>query len=269
MLAQTPQVFRYDLLMRAFADRARATASPAPTNPAWWSGWTVEVSVVLGSDRNIKITRPGDMDLARLFLQRRNRQGNRSLSEIRTGLGWDVHRLAAGRAADSGRRRRSHANSDWKAIPTPTFWRTPSPTPFWARPRWATSGCTSRIPTRAGKAATAWCFCGTPANWREGRGYRLVNVDSTVILERPKLKDYRQAIRERLADDPGPGRRPRFREIQDGGKGGAGGRGPFGRGAGGGDAGTCRRRGIGQSPGRYGCRFEILAEPGWRTVKAF
>jgi 2-C-methyl-D-erythritol 4-phosphate cytidylyltransferase len=26
-----------------------------------------EVSVILGSDRNIKITRPGDMELARLF----------------------------------------------------------------------------------------------------------------------------------------------------------------------------------------------------------
>ena len=33
----------------------------------------------------------------------------------------------------------------------------------------------------------------------EARGYRIVNVDSTVILERPKLKDYRQLIRERLA----------------------------------------------------------------------
>jgi 2-C-methyl-D-erythritol 2,4-cyclodiphosphate synthase len=30
-------------------------------------------------------------------------------------------------------------------------------------------------------------------------GYRILNVDSTVILERPKLKDYRLAIRERLA----------------------------------------------------------------------
>jgi 2-C-methyl-D-erythritol 2,4-cyclodiphosphate synthase len=30
-------------------------------------------------------------------------------------------------------------------------------------------------------------------------GYRIVNVDSTVILERPKLKDYRLAIREQLA----------------------------------------------------------------------
>jgi 2-C-methyl-D-erythritol 2,4-cyclodiphosphate synthase len=37
----------------------------------------------------------------------------------------------------------------------------------------------------------------------EGRGFRIVNVDSTVILERPKLKDYRQAIRERLAAELG------------------------------------------------------------------
>jgi 2-C-methyl-D-erythritol 2,4-cyclodiphosphate synthase len=31
------------------------------------------------------------------------------------------------------------------------------------------------------------------------QGYALVNVDTTVILERPKLKDYRIAIRENLA----------------------------------------------------------------------
>ena len=31
------------------------------------------------------------------------------------------------------------------------------------------------------------------------RGFRILNVDSTVILERPKLKDYRRSIRETLA----------------------------------------------------------------------
>jgi 2-C-methyl-D-erythritol 2,4-cyclodiphosphate synthase len=31
------------------------------------------------------------------------------------------------------------------------------------------------------------------------KGYEIVNVDSTVILERPKLKDFRVAIREKLA----------------------------------------------------------------------
>ncbi len=32
------------------------------------------------------------------------------------------------------------------------------------------------------------------------KGFSIVNVDSTVILERPKLKDYRLAIREKLAE---------------------------------------------------------------------
>ena len=35
------------------------------------------------------------------------------------------------------------------------------------------------------------------------KGFRIVNVDSTVILERPKLKDYRLPIRERLAEAMG------------------------------------------------------------------
>ncbi len=34
-------------------------------------------------------------------------------------------------------------------------------------------------------------------------GYSLVNVDSTIILERPKLKDFRAAVRENLANAVG------------------------------------------------------------------
>ena len=36
-------------------------------------------------------------------------------------------------------------------------------------------------------------------------GFHVVNADSTVILERPKLKDYRVAIRESLAKAMGLG----------------------------------------------------------------
>ena len=32
------------------------------------------------------------------------------------------------------------------------------------------------------------------------RGYQVANVDSTVVLERPKLKEYRLPIRQKLAD---------------------------------------------------------------------
>jgi len=68
VLAQTPQVFRYDLLRRAF-DAARADGFTGTDESSLVERLEVEVSVVPGSDRNIKITKPSDMDLARLFLE--------------------------------------------------------------------------------------------------------------------------------------------------------------------------------------------------------
>ena len=66
VMAQTPQVFRYDLLARAF-ELARQDGFFGTDEASMVERLDVEVSVVLGSDRNIKITKPGDMDLARLF----------------------------------------------------------------------------------------------------------------------------------------------------------------------------------------------------------
>jgi 2-C-methyl-D-erythritol 4-phosphate cytidylyltransferase len=68
VLAQTPQAFRYDLLKRAFAT-ATEDGFTGTDEASLVERLDVEVSVVLGSDRNIKITKPGDMDLARLFLK--------------------------------------------------------------------------------------------------------------------------------------------------------------------------------------------------------
>jgi 2-C-methyl-D-erythritol 4-phosphate cytidylyltransferase len=68
VLAQTPQVFRYDLLKRAFA-AAAADGFTGTDESSLVERLEHEVAVVLGSDRNIKITKPTDMDLARLFLE--------------------------------------------------------------------------------------------------------------------------------------------------------------------------------------------------------
>jgi 2-C-methyl-D-erythritol 4-phosphate cytidylyltransferase len=68
VLAQTPQVFRYELLMRAFQS-ARDDGFVGTDEASLVERLDVEVNVVLGTDRNIKITKPGDMDLARLFFQ--------------------------------------------------------------------------------------------------------------------------------------------------------------------------------------------------------
>lgn len=68
VLAQTPQVFRYDLLKLAF-QKAREDGFVGTDESSLVERLEqVEVSVVPGSERNIKITRQSDMDLARLFL---------------------------------------------------------------------------------------------------------------------------------------------------------------------------------------------------------
>ncbi len=68
VLAQTPQVFRFDLLKRAF-EMARQDGFLGTDESSLVERLEqVEVTVVQGSDRNLKITRPSDMDLARLFL---------------------------------------------------------------------------------------------------------------------------------------------------------------------------------------------------------
>jgi 2-C-methyl-D-erythritol 4-phosphate cytidylyltransferase len=68
ILTQTPQVFRYDLLRQAFEKASEDGFIGTDESSLVERLEEVEVSVVQGSDRNIKITRPGDMEVARLFL---------------------------------------------------------------------------------------------------------------------------------------------------------------------------------------------------------
>lgn len=69
VLAQTPQVFRASVLRAAF-DLARQDGFAGTDEASLVERLDkVEITVVAGSDRNIKITRPTDIELARLFLQ--------------------------------------------------------------------------------------------------------------------------------------------------------------------------------------------------------
>jgi len=142
------------------------------------------------------------------------RKSPRTRSErISRGHWLDVHRLVAGRPLILGGVT-VPANSGWKATRTPTYCRTPSRTPFWGGgagdigmhfpdtdPRW--------------KGSDSLVFLRHVQKLAEALGFRVTNVDSTVILERPKLKDYRDAIRQKLADALGWSWTG-FGEIQDG-----------------------------------------------------
>jgi 2-C-methyl-D-erythritol 4-phosphate cytidylyltransferase len=74
VLAQTPQAFQYAILKEAFA-RAEADGFNGTDESSLVERLGHSVTVLMGSDRNIKITKPSDLPLARLFIaQERERQ---------------------------------------------------------------------------------------------------------------------------------------------------------------------------------------------------
>lgn len=119
-------------------------------------------------------------------------------ADVRTGIGWDNHRIAAGRPLilggvriDSDIGLEGHSDADVLA-----------------------HAITDAILGAIAAGDIGMHFPDTDPRWRGAdslvflrhalalateRGYRLQHVDSTVILERPKLKDYREAIRDTLA----------------------------------------------------------------------
>ena len=68
ILTQTPQVFRLALIRQAFEKARQDLFIGTDESSLVERLEQVEVSVVLGTDRNIKITKPSDMELARLYL---------------------------------------------------------------------------------------------------------------------------------------------------------------------------------------------------------
>jgi 2-C-methyl-D-erythritol 2,4-cyclodiphosphate synthase len=121
------------------------------------------------------------------------------LSKIRLGQGWDSHRIAPGRPlilggiaipcefgfeGHSDADVLSHAITDallGAAALGDIGMHFPDSDPRW-------------------KNADSLQFLTHARDLAAASGYSIVNIDSTVILERPKLKDYREAIRQKLAE---------------------------------------------------------------------
>ena len=115
---QTPQVFRRAALERALAQATEEELARA-TDDAWLIERAGGVVRVLGSDPgNLKITTPDDLRVAELLLSEREPRG--SSAPMSTGIGYDCHRLVAGRRADPRRRASSSTTAGSTATPTPT-----------------------------------------------------------------------------------------------------------------------------------------------------
>ncbi len=97
--AQTPQAADVALLKKAFAEAAKDEGFIATDEAALLERINIPVHVVEGSEKNIKITRPEDLILARaILMESHNEKGNGEKSCLyRTGYGFDAHRLVADR----------------------------------------------------------------------------------------------------------------------------------------------------------------------------
>jgi 2-C-methyl-D-erythritol 4-phosphate cytidylyltransferase/2-C-methyl-D-erythritol 2,4-cyclodiphosphate synthase len=182
--AQTPQGFRLTSILEAHR-RAAAEGYECTDDAELYDRYIGPVATTPGEEANRKITFPEDLPAARG-------------PAFRVGLGWDIHRLVAGRKLllggveipfELGEEGHSDGDALLHAVidallgaaalgdigmhfpPSDETWR----------------GADSR-----GLAARAVALV-REAGWEPG------NLDCTVVLERPRLWPYREAMRESIA----------------------------------------------------------------------
>jgi len=195
-LAQTPQAFRRAVLADALKLAGDATDEATLAERAGHA-----VRIVDGEATNIKITTREDLAIAEAIASRMADGGLRKALPARTGragTGYDLHRLVEGRRlviggvpipSDRGALGHSDADVVCHAV-------------------------TDAILGAAALGDIGLHFPDTDPRWKDAssldllrravarlaeEGLAVGNVDVTVILERPKIKDHIEAMRARLA----------------------------------------------------------------------
>lgn len=151
--AQTPQGFHFAPILAAH----RTAPADAADDVAVARAAGLDVSIVEGEERNLKITAATDFARAESYLG--------DAMDIRCGNGFDVHAFTEGDAVILCGVSIPIPMPCW-AIPMPTWACTPSLTPSTVRWPRATSAAISRPSIRSGKAPRPTSSCATRRNWR-------------------------------------------------------------------------------------------------------
>jgi 2-C-methyl-D-erythritol 4-phosphate cytidylyltransferase/2-C-methyl-D-erythritol 2,4-cyclodiphosphate synthase len=201
-LAQTPQGFRREVLAAAVAAGRSGIDATDEAFLAERAGY--QVHVVDGDAGNVKITTADDLEAARQRMERSAAAGQRmggpapSAGLQRAGTGYDLHRLVEGRrlviggvVVPSDRGALAHSDGDV-----------------------ACHAATDAILGAASLGDIGRHFPDSDPKWKDAdslallreaarlvreQGYEIGNVDVTVILERPKIKDLIEEMRTRMA----------------------------------------------------------------------
>lgn len=195
--AATPQLFRVGTLITALTAGLAGVTDEASAVERLG----LPVKVVSCRSANLKVTEPGDEKLAELILGEKNMQAPQ-IPQIRVGQGYDSHRLVAGRKLILGgveipfeRGLDGHSDADvlLHALTDAVLGAAalgdigqhfPPSDPQW-------KGADSRKLLRA------------VVELARRDGWTIVNVDATLVAERPKIGPHMKAIRESVAETLG------------------------------------------------------------------
>ena len=191
---QTPQGFRKEILFRAYR-KADEENFLGTDDASLVERLGEKIKVVRSDYRNIKITTPEDLKVAESFLSAERK----NFSETRTGFGYDVHKLAVGRKLILGGVEIAHelgllGHSDADVL------------------------IHAIIDALLGAAALGDIgqhFPDTDAKFKDidstkllasvrdllkSKNFSVVNIDSTIVAQKPKLSPHILSIRQRLAE---------------------------------------------------------------------
>src|SRR3981189_1066561 len=194
-IAQTPQAFRFDVILDAHRRAAQGRRSDFTDDAALaeWAGLTV--ATFEGDPANMKLTTPED------FIREEARLGA-MLGDIRTGTGYDVHAfgngdhlMICGVRVPHSRGFLAHSDGDvglhalvdaiLGALADGDIGSHFPP----SDPQW--------------KGAASDRFLKYAVDRVTARGGRIAHLDVTLICERPKVGPHRDAMRARIAEIAG------------------------------------------------------------------
>ena len=189
--AQTPQGFHFEAILAAHRSHTGLAADDVEVARA--AG--LSVAMVPGAEQNLKLTRPQDFQRAEAILAAT--QGGRM--DIRVGNGFDVHAFEPGDHVmlcglrvphDKGLKGHSDADVGLHAVTDAIYGALaegdigrhfPPSDPQW-------------------KGAESHVFLRHAGELARDRGYRLSNIDLTLICERPKIGPHAVEMARRVAD---------------------------------------------------------------------
>lgn len=184
---QTPQGFCYRVIMDAH-EKAKGNAVRATDDAALMEAQGVEIHLVTGDKRNIKLTTPEDVQLAVAYFERR----------LRVGHGYDAHKLEKGRRLvlggvlipyDLGLMGHSDADVALHALMDALLGAA------------ALGDIGKNFPDsdEAYRGISSLALLGKTARILDAHGFCAQSVDLTIVAQCPKLAPFIQDMREQIA----------------------------------------------------------------------